>query len=127
MSLLVVGIMFLFCLTTRIDCLAMHGVYNLLRLSKSFSYMLAPMRVVIVDIDKEGGAAAVGADAKVGRDGATGTDANVAENVNFSESNTSESSNSISSLAELYFLLCTSLGFIPSVSWKALMTRKLLV
>lgn len=84
------------------------------------------MRVKIIGGVGKGGATAIRADAGIERGGATGIVANVMGNAESSESDTSESSDSISTSVGSYFLLCTSLSFIPSVSLAALMTRELL-
>lgn len=119
--------MFLFHLTPCVHLMLMHRIYSLLRLSELFSYMLATIRVAIVDEVGKGGALAIGANKEVGKDNAVDIEVNVVENLESSKLNISGSLDSISILAELYFLLYTSLSFILSVSLKALITRKLLV
>lgn len=121
--------MLLFCLTTCVDFLLTNGVHNLSILFKSFCCLLAIIGVAIVDGVGKSSAMADGANARVERGGAIGIEANVIGNIEFLESdksNKSELSDSISILAGLYFLLCMSLSFIPFMSLKALITRKLL-
>lgn len=121
--------MLLFCLTTCVDFLPINGVHNLSTLFKSFCCLLAIIGVVIVDGVGNSSAMADGANARVERGGAIGIEAIIIGNIEFSESDKSdksELSDSISILAGLYFLLCMSLSFIPFMSLKALITRKLL-
>lgn len=125
-SLLFVVVLLLFYLTTCVDLLPMHGVNGLLRLLGLFSYILFIIEVEIVNDNGRRNVADVQVDARVKKGGVADIESVIVGNIRLSESDRSELSDLISSLARLYFLLYTSLIFIPFVSLEALMIRVLL-
>lgn len=113
-NLLVLVVMILFYMITYIDLFFTHRVYSLLRLFKSFTYMLAirAMENIIIE--------------RVRKSDATKIKAEVIENVKVSNIETLELdvlklSNLINTLARLYFLLLVFLGFILSINLKGFM------